>query len=81
MFDCKASDDKKPDFLPFTLNMRLTTRGTARNLYKMLVPIIYARPNEEIAFVKKLNVNREQRQMAEDICNTISENVDNIDKR
>ena len=35
------SNEEKPDFLPFTLNIRLTSKESAHNLYKLLKPIIY----------------------------------------
>ncbi len=70
MFKCSASDEERPDFLPFTLHMKLTTKETATNLYRLLLPFVFA--------LDKARVNKEQRQMAEDICNTISQNVANI---
>ncbi len=77
MFKCAASDEKKPDFLPFTLNMRLTTKESARSLYKLLEPIIYSRP-DGVPISISFDVNAEQRNMAEAICNIISEQVNNI---
>ncbi len=78
MFQCAASGEEKPDFLPFTLNMRLTTKESARNLYKLLEPIIYARPNGKPVDVTMTDISNEQRNMAEGICNIISEQVNNI---
>lgn len=67
MFKCSVSDEKRPDFSSFTLNMRLTTRKTAKNLFEMLEPII----------VDDM-YNEEQKRMANDICNMLSDNVENI---
>lgn len=77
MFKCDTSNEEKPDFLPFILNMRLTTKESARNLYKLLEPIIYARPNG-VPISLSFDVNKEQRQMAEDICNMLADQVNNI---
>ena len=79
MFKCSISSEEKPDFLPFTLNMKLTTKESAHNLFKLLQPIIYCRPHlEGGGEVKLVGINRERRQMAEDICNIISQSVVNI---
>ena len=72
-----TSDEEKPDFSPFTLNMRLTSKESAHNLYKLLEPIIYGRP-DGVPISLSFDVNEEQRQMAEDICNTLSAQVNNI---
>lgn len=67
MFKCSVSDEEKPDFSPFTLNIRLTTRGTAKNLFEMLEPIA----TDDM-------YNGEQKRMAKDICNMLSKNVEDI---
>jgi hypothetical protein len=72
-----VSDEDRPDFSPFTLNMRLTSKESAHNLYKLLEPIIYALPGG-VPISLSFDVNKEQRQMAEDICNKLSENVNDI---
>jgi len=72
-----VSNEEKPDFLPFTLNMRLTSKESARNLYELLKPIVYARPKTKNQSVS-VGVNQEQRQIAEDICNVLSAQVGNI---
>lgn len=71
MFNCIISDEKKSSFAPFTLNIRLTTEQTAKNLYKMLKPSFC-----ELDGVK---INREQRQMAGRIRDLISDKVVNVD--
>ena len=78
MFECNTSDEEKPDFAPFTLNIRLTTRKSAANLYKLLQPIIYSRPHGVPTDTTLTDINREQRQMAEDVCNMLSDQVNDI---
>jgi hypothetical protein len=73
-----VSNEEKPDFLPFTLNMRLTSKESARNLYELLKPIVYARPTSKKDKFVTVGVNQEQRQVAEDICNKLSAQVGNI---
>ena len=72
------SNEEKPYFLPFTLNIRLTSKESAHNLYKLLKPIIYVRPTNGVPVCLAVDVNKEQRQMAEDICNKLSESVNDI---
>lgn len=67
MFTCKVSKRKEPDFTPFVLNMKLTTRKTAKNLFEMLEPIT----------VDDM-YNKEQKRIAQDICDMLSDNVDDI---
>jgi len=74
-----TSNEERPDFLPFTLNMKLTSKESARNLYKLLQPIIYSRPNGVNKPVTLKVINKEQRQIAEDICHALSLQVNNID--
>ena len=38
MFTAEISEDEKPKFMPFTLNMRITTEDTAKNLMALLLP-------------------------------------------
>ncbi len=71
MFEFTISDEKKPGFIPFTLNIRLTTGQSAKNLYKLLKPLFHE--------LDEAKVNREQRQMVGMICGNISERVVNID--
>lgn len=78
MYEIETSDEEKPDFTPFTLNIRLTTKKTAAAFYKMLKPIIYSRPGGEPTDVVITDMSGEQRDIAEDICNMLSDQVDNI---
>jgi hypothetical protein len=78
MYTLDISNEEKPEFQPFTLNIRLLTKETARNLWEMLEPIIYSRPDGEPSDVVLTDMNGEQRQLAEDICNILSENVNDI---
>lgn len=78
MYEIDTSDEQKPEFTPFTLNIRLTTKETAAAFYKMLEPIIYSRPNGEPVDVVVADMSGEQRALAEDICNMLSDNVINI---
>ncbi len=67
MFTCRASKRREPDFTPFILNMELTTRKTAKNLFEMLEPITI----DDM-------YNKEQKNMAKDICKILSDSVHNI---
>lgn len=78
MYKLDISDEEKPEFQPFTLNIRLTTKETARNLWEMLEPIIYSRPDGEPSDVVLTDMNSEQRRLAEDICNILSDNIKNV---
>jgi hypothetical protein len=73
-----VSNEERPDFLPFTLNMRLTSKESAHNLYELLKPIVYARPTAKKNQPVSVGINQEQRQIAEDICNVLSAQVRNI---
>lgn len=64
-FECSVL---KTDFTPFTLNMRLTTRTSAKNLYDIL----------KGALCDSRGLNHEQRKMVLDICDTLSNNVTDI---
>lgn len=78
MIKVTTSNEDKPDFIPFTLNMRITSKESAHNLYKLLEPIIYARPDGKAVPITLDNVNKEQRQMAENICQMLSNTVSNL---
>ena len=78
MYEIDTSDEEKPEFTPFTLNIRLTTKETAKAFYKMLEPIIYSRPDGEPTDVVITDMSGEQRDMAEDICNMLSDSISNI---
>lgn len=67
MYTCSISKRKEPDFIPFVLNIKLTTRKTAKNLFEML---------ESITVDDMYNA--EQKKMAKDICNLLSNNVSDI---
>jgi len=81
MFKCNSLKDINHEFIPFTLNMKLTTKESARNLYTLLHPIIYSRLYGVPIDVKLTNINSEQRQIAKDICNILSNNVFNINEK
>ena len=78
MYEIDTSEEQKPDFTPFTLNIRLTTKETAAAFYKMLEPIIYSRPDGEPTYVVITGMSGHQRDMAEDICNMLSDQVSNL---
>jgi len=78
MYELDTSDEERPEFVPFTLNIRLTTKETAAALYKMLEPIIYSRPGGDPTDVIITGMSGEQRALAEDICNMLSDTVSNI---
>ena len=78
MYTLSTSDEEKPDFQPFTLNIRLTTKKTAAKLYEMMEPIIYGMPDGNPMPVTVDGIDKEKRQLAEDICNILSNNIINI---
>lgn len=68
-FECNVSNEEKPDFIPFTLNMRITTKESAQNLFSMMKDVIHEHDWS----------SPEQRRMAQDIRRAISTAVADID--